>query len=82
MPNIVKHVIFRKTDANGKVLEERYEEHMQGPTVEELQERLKKELAPSKLSGKNLIQYATFNPIEPELSDYRLWMNPGFFLVP
>jgi len=39
MPNIVKHVIFRKTDANGKVLEERYEEHMQGPTVEELQEQ-------------------------------------------
>lgn len=37
MPNIVKHVLFRKTDANGKVLEERFEETIQGPTAEELQ---------------------------------------------
>ena len=36
MPNIVKHVLFRKTDANGKVLEERFEETIQGPTAEEL----------------------------------------------
>ena len=39
MPNIVKHVIFRKTDANGKVLEERFEETIQGPTAEELQDQ-------------------------------------------
>ena len=39
MPNIVKHVIFRKTDANGKVLEEDFEETMQGPTAEELQDQ-------------------------------------------
>ena len=39
MPNIVKHVIFQKTDANGKVLEEKFEETMQGPTVEELQDQ-------------------------------------------
>ena len=39
MPNIVKRVIFRKTDANGKVLEERFEETIQGPTAEELQDQ-------------------------------------------
>ena len=39
MPNIVKHVLFRKTDANGKVLEERFEETIQGPTAEELQDQ-------------------------------------------
>ena len=39
MPNIVKHVLFRKTDANGKLLEERFEETIQGPTAEELQDQ-------------------------------------------
>lgn len=39
MPNIVKNITYQKIDANGKVLEERYEEHMQGPTAEELQDQ-------------------------------------------
>ena len=39
MPNIVKNITYQKIDANGKVLEESYEEHMQGPTSEELQDQ-------------------------------------------
>ena len=37
MPNIVKNITYQKIDANGKVLEERFEETIQGPTAEELQ---------------------------------------------
>ena len=39
MPNIVKNITYQKIDANGKVLEERFEETIQGPTAEELQDQ-------------------------------------------